>query len=90
MNPSFAAKTPIGTKVMVRYRTARGRYLGGGHAFIAGGYEDSLYSFNRSATVTTQLKTRRALPGSTRVQIIVDSRHATSRTVRLADIPPGD
>ncbi|MCB0898539.1 MAG: S8 family serine peptidase [Actinobacteria bacterium] len=90
VNPSFAAKTPIGTKVMVRYRTARGRYLGGGHAFIAGGYEDSLYSFNRSATVTTQLKTRRALPGSTRVQIIVDSRHATSRTVRLADIPPGD
>ena len=89
VNPSFSSHTPIGTKAMVRFRSASGRYLGGGHAFISGGYEDSLYEFDRAATITTRLLDARPLPNSTRVQIIVESAHPVSRTVRLADIPLG-
>ena len=87
VNPSFRAKTPIGTKVMVRYRSRTGRYLAGGHSFITGGYEDSLYEFDRAATITTKLTSTRPLPASTRVQITVDSRHPVTRTMRLGDIP---
>lgn len=89
VNPSFTRHTPIGTKVVVRYRSASGRYLSSGHAFIAGGYEDSLYEFDRSATITTRLPSPRPLPKNTRVQIIVESRHQVSRTLRLGDIPLG-
>jgi len=89
VNPSFSSHTPIGTKAMVRFRSASGRYLGGGHAFISGGYEDSLYEFDRAATITTRLLDARPLPNNTRVQIIVESAHPVSRTVRLADIPLG-
>jgi subtilisin family serine protease len=90
VNPSFSSHTPIGTKAMVRFRSASGRYLGGGHAFITGGYEDSLYEFDRAATITTRLLEPRALPDNTRVQIIVESAHPVSRTVRLGDIPLGE
>ncbi len=90
VNPSFAKHTPIGTKAMVRYRSPSGRYLAGGHGFISGGYEDSLYEFNRSATITTKLESRRTLPPNTRVQIIVDTPRPVSRTMRLADIPLGE
>jgi subtilisin family serine protease len=90
VNPSAAKRAPIGTKVMVRYRTASGRYLGGGHAFITGGYEDSLYEFDRSATITTRLMSSRPLPATTRVQIILDSPRQVSRTMRLGDIPAGE
>ncbi len=90
VNPSFASHTPIGTKAMVRFRSASGRYLGGGHAFITGGYEDSLYEFDHAATITTRLLEPRLLPKNTRVQIIVESDHPVSRTVRLGDIPLGE
>jgi hypothetical protein len=89
VNPSFSSKTPIGTKVMVRYRSPGGRYLGGGHSFITGGYEDSLYEFGRSATVTTRMLSTRPLPSDTRVQITVDTRRPVTRTIRLGDIPLG-